>query len=180
MALFFMDYDAHRSGGKAAFANLFDFHADWQIQGSERLLNHAGVDAGIDQSAQRHVAADAAEAVKMSHFHGVSLLLVLLIVPQPSARKKEGFHIIAIEPSDLFSPAVLFQRRSSWLLLHLLLMLKPRKPPRACSKPCKPSWAKCSISFARWAMPLRSCKRLFPSTRRFKRSSIPSFASWPT
>src|SRR5260370_33486817 len=76
VALFFMDYDVHRSGGKAAFADRFDFHADLQIQGGERLLNRAGVDASVDQSAQRHIAADASEAVKMSPFHGESLLLV--------------------------------------------------------------------------------------------------------
>src|SRR6516164_11752045 len=63
MALFFLDFNAHEGGRETSFADLLDFHANRQIQGGEGLLNRAGVNAGVNQSAERHVAADAAETI---------------------------------------------------------------------------------------------------------------------
>src|SRR5579864_3347146 len=85
MALFLLHFHPHIGRLEPTFADLFNFHVNRQLQGIEGLLNGDGIDAGIDQSAECHVAADAAETVKMGHFHrqapGGSLIL-----PQFSTR----------------------------------------------------------------------------------------------
>ncbi len=46
-----------------AFVDLGNLQSRSQIQGSNRILEQLGRDSGIQQSAHKHVAADAAETV---------------------------------------------------------------------------------------------------------------------
>jgi hypothetical protein len=70
MALFLGRFDVDRCGGETAFTDLFDIQADWQPERVHSTADCLKVDACINQGGQRHVAANAAETVKVSHAHG--------------------------------------------------------------------------------------------------------------
>ena len=69
MGVLFLRLYAHRSRGKPALADLLNLQPHRQPQGRDTARDGAGVHAGIDQRAQRHIAADAAKAVEVSHAH---------------------------------------------------------------------------------------------------------------
>src|SRR5437867_2924617 len=62
------------SGREPTLAHLLDFQLDRQPQRDDPLPDRLGVDASVDQSAERHVAADAAETVEMGYAHWRALL----------------------------------------------------------------------------------------------------------
>ena len=65
--VFFGRLDADLRRREAALADLLDFERDRQAERGEAGADRVGVDAGVDEGAERHVAADAAETVEMSH-----------------------------------------------------------------------------------------------------------------
>src|SRR5262249_27390126 len=60
-------------GGEAALAHPGDVEADGQAEGVDAPADGGGIDAGVKEGGQGHVAADAAEAVEMQSAHGASL-----------------------------------------------------------------------------------------------------------
>src|SRR5438105_1052101 len=69
MAVLFGRFDSHRRRREAALADFFHFQLNRQAQGGNALTDRLSVDAGINQCSQRHVAANTAKTVKMSHAH---------------------------------------------------------------------------------------------------------------
>src|SRR5262249_8792930 len=65
--------DVDLRGGEAALAHLGDVEAAGPAEGVEAPADGFGIDAGIEEGGQRHVAADAAEAVEMQSAHDPSL-----------------------------------------------------------------------------------------------------------
>ena len=69
MVVFFRRLDADLRGGETAFADFRDLQRDRQAERIDRLADRVGVHAGVDKGAERHVAADAAEAVEVGYAH---------------------------------------------------------------------------------------------------------------
>src|SRR5207249_669233 len=62
-------FDLNEGGGETALANLVDLQLDWQVKRADAGADRLGIDAGVDERAESHVAADAAETVEMSSSH---------------------------------------------------------------------------------------------------------------
>ena len=69
MDVFLRRFYGRLSRREAAFANLLDDQLDRQAERVEASAHRSRVNAGVDEGAERHVAADAAETVEMSRTH---------------------------------------------------------------------------------------------------------------
>src|SRR5262249_53124606 len=76
--VFFRRLDAHIGGGESALLDPLDLEADGQAERGNPVNDGWRGNACIDERAQRHVATDAAETIKVSHTHGSGLLDVIL------------------------------------------------------------------------------------------------------
>ena len=72
--------DEDLRGGETAFADFFDLNFDGQAERVDGADDAGGVHAGVDEGAERHVAADAAEAVEMGCAIRIPLLSLIRIV----------------------------------------------------------------------------------------------------
>ena len=61
--------DGDVRGPEAALANRFHLQFDGQSERIEAAANGVGVDAGVDERRQDHVARGAAETVEVGHAH---------------------------------------------------------------------------------------------------------------
>ena len=55
--------------------DFFNLDFDRESERGNAVTNRLGIDSGVDERAQGHIAADAAEAIKMSYPHESDLLL---------------------------------------------------------------------------------------------------------
>ena len=62
--------DVNFGGGDSAAVDLFDLEGGVEIQGGGGLVEDGGVEAGVDEGSEEHVAADAGEAVEVGDAHG--------------------------------------------------------------------------------------------------------------
>ena len=63
--------DVNFCGGDSAAVDLFDFEGGVEIQGGGGFVEDVGIDSGVDEGSEEHVAADAGEAVEVGDAHGV-------------------------------------------------------------------------------------------------------------
>ncbi len=62
--------NGHLGGVKAAFADPRDFDLGGQAKRRDGVADRLGVDSSMDERAERHVAADSAEAIEIGNSHG--------------------------------------------------------------------------------------------------------------
>ena len=68
---FFAFVDVNFCGGDSAAVDLFYLEGGVEVQGGGGLVEDGGIEAGVDEGTEEHVAADAREAVEIGDAHGV-------------------------------------------------------------------------------------------------------------
>src|SRR5258705_5705876 len=63
--------DVNFGGGDSAAVDLFYLEGGVEIQGGGGLVEDGGIEAGVDEGSEKHVAADAGEAIDVGDAHGV-------------------------------------------------------------------------------------------------------------
>jgi len=61
--------DLDAGGGDAAAVGLFDLEGGAEVEGGGGVVEDLGVDSGVDEGCEEHVAADACEAVEVGDAH---------------------------------------------------------------------------------------------------------------
>ena len=62
--------DVNFCTGDSAAVDLFDLEAGVEVQGRCGLVEDGGIDAGVNEGSEKHVTADAGEAVEIGDAHG--------------------------------------------------------------------------------------------------------------
>ena len=62
--------DVNFGGGDSAAVDLFDLEGGVEIQGGGGLVEDGGIEAGVEEGSEEHVATDAGEAVEVGDAHG--------------------------------------------------------------------------------------------------------------
>ena len=62
--------DMDFAGGDAAAVYFLDFEGGVEVEGGGGLVEDLGVDSGVDEGSEEHVATDAGEAVEVGDAHG--------------------------------------------------------------------------------------------------------------
>jgi hypothetical protein len=65
------EHDVDFGAGDAAAVDFFDLESGAEVEGCGGVVEDLGVDSGVDEGAEEHVAADAGEAVEIGDTHGV-------------------------------------------------------------------------------------------------------------
>ena len=65
--------DVNLAGGDAAAVNFFDPKGGVEVQGSYGFVEDFGIDSCVDEGPEKHIAADAGEAVEIGDAHGTIL-----------------------------------------------------------------------------------------------------------
>ena len=63
--------DVNLCGGDSAAVDFFYLEGGVEVQGGGGLVEDGGIEAGVDEGTEEHVAADAREAVEIGDAHGV-------------------------------------------------------------------------------------------------------------
>ena len=63
--------DLDLCGGDAAAVGFFDFEGGVEVQSCYGFVEDGGVDSGVDEGSEEHVATDAGEAIEVGDAHGV-------------------------------------------------------------------------------------------------------------
>ena len=62
--------DVNLCGGDSAAVDFFDAKGGVEVQGSGGIVEDFGVDSGVDEGSEKHVAGDAGEAFEIGDTHG--------------------------------------------------------------------------------------------------------------
>jgi len=104
----------------AAFAHRLERQAAGKAEARDRLLNKTGIDARVDQGAQRHVAGDPAEAIEIGDAHSRTPCtgnhngeFDAILTDPGSATRPNGEYVTTVGARQLLRPTADAFRRQS-------------------------------------------------------------------